>query len=145
MPEHETLRRIRIHCSQLRRQFAPELVALHRLQKHLPNWYSSHDKAKLIDDLDLLSFLVQDINHLYDRAKILQDEHAARMAESNARNLQVLSVMTVIFMPMTLITGIMGMNMEDLPGLKESFVLVMILMGLSGSLVYGILKYRKII
>jgi zinc transporter len=33
IPEHENLGRIRIHCSRLRRQFAPELVALHRLQK----------------------------------------------------------------------------------------------------------------
>ena len=57
----------------------------------------------------------------------------------------VSSVMTVIFMPMTLITGIMGMNMEDLPGLKESFGVIMVLMALSGTVVYSVLKYRKII
>ena len=33
LPEHENLGRIRIQCSRLRRQFAPELIALHRLQK----------------------------------------------------------------------------------------------------------------
>ena len=143
--DHESLRRIRIQCSRLRRQFGPELVALHRLQKHLPNWYTNHDKVKLIDDLDVLSFLIQDTSHLHDRAKMLQDEHAAQMAELNSRNLQVLSVMTVIFMPMTLITGIMGMNMEDLPGLKESFGVIMVLMALSGTVVYSVLKYRKII
>jgi zinc transporter len=76
---------------------------------------------------------------------MLQDEHAAQMAELTSRNLQVLSVMTVIFMPMTLITGIMGMNMEDLPGLKESFGVIMVLMALSGTVVYSVLKYRKII
>ncbi|WP_071466911.1 CorA family divalent cation transporter [Polynucleobacter asymbioticus] len=145
IPEHENLGRIRIHCSRLRRQFAPELVALHRLQKHLPYWFSAQDKTRLSDDLDLLSFLVQDISNLYDRAKVLQDEQAAHVAEFNARNLQVLSIMTVIFLPMTLLTGIMGMNMEDLPGLKGSFYGVMMLMAACGGLVYAGLKYKKII
>lgn len=145
LPEHEYLGRIRIQCSRLRRQFSPELIALHRLQKRLPYWFSEEDKSSLNDDLDLLSYLVQEISNLYDRAKVLQDEQAAHVAEFNARNLQVLSVMTVIFLPMTLLTGIMGMNMEDLPGLKESFYIVMVLMASAGAAVYIALKVRKII
>ena len=145
LPEHEFLGRIRIQCSRLRRQFSPELIALHRLQKRLPYWFSEGDKFRLNDDLDLLSFLVQEISNLYDRAKVLQDEQAAHVAEFNARNLQVLSVMTVIFLPMTLLTGIMGMNMEDLPGLKESFYSVMVLMAIAGATVYTVLRVRKII
>lgn len=145
LPEHEHLGRIRIHCSRLRRQFSPELIALNRLQKRLPYWFSEEDKYRLHDDLDLLSYLVQEISNLYDRAKVLQDEQSAHVAEFNARNLQVLSVMTVIFLPMTLITGIMGMNMEDLPGIKESFYIVMVLMAMAGAAVYLSLKMRKII
>jgi zinc transporter len=145
LPEHEYLGRTRIDCSRLRRQFSPELIALNRLQKKVPYWFSDEDKLRLSDDLDLLSHLVQEISNLYDRAKILQDEQAAHVAEFNARNLQVLSVMTVIFLPMTLITGIMGMNMEDLPGLKESFYIVMILMAMAGAGVYLSLKIRKIV
>ena len=53
--------------------------------------------------------------------------------------------MTVIFLPMTLISGIMGMNMEDLPGLKESFYIVMVLMAMAGAGVYLSLKIRKIV
>ena len=145
LPEHEFLGRIRIECSRLRRQFSPELIALHRLQKRLPYWFTDDDKLRLNDDLELLSHLVQEISNLYDRAKVLQDEQAAHVAQFNARNLQVLSVMTVIFLPMTLLTGVMGMNMEDLPGLKESFYFMMALMGLAGTAVYGALKLKKII
>jgi len=39
----------------------------------------------------------------------------------------------------------MGMNMEDLPGLKGSFFEVMILMSIAGAAVYGALKVKKII
>lgn len=144
-PEHENLGRIRIQCSRLRRHFSPELIALHRLAKRLPYWFGEEDKSRLNDDVDLLSYLVQEISSLYDRAKVLQDEQAAHVAEFNARNLQVLSVMTVIFLPMTLITGVMGMNMEDLPGLKGSFSEIMVLMAIAGAAVYGGLKLKKII
>jgi zinc transporter len=54
-------------------------------------------------------------------------------------------VMTVIFLPMTLITGIMGMNMEDLPGLKGSFYEVMVLMAIAGAAVFAGLKLKRII
>lgn len=144
-PEHESLGRIRIQCSRLRRQFSPELIALHRLLKRLPYWFSDENKSRLTDDLDLLSYLVQDISSLYDRAKVLQDEQSAHVAEFNAKNLQVLSVMTVIFLPMTLISGIMGMNMEDLPGLKGSFFEVMVVMSIAGGAVYVALKLKHII
>lgn len=144
-PEHESLGRIRIQCSRLRRHFSPELIALHRLLKRLPYWFTDENKSRLTDDLDLLSYLVQDISSLYDRAKVLQDEQAAHVAEFNAKNLQVLSVMTVIFLPMTLISGIMGMNMEDLPGLKGSFFEVMVVMSIAGGAVYGALKLKRII
>jgi zinc transporter len=144
-PEHENLGRIRIQCSRLRRHFSPELIALHRLLKRLPYWFSEEDKSRLNDDLDLLSYLVQEISSLYDRAKVLQDEQAAHVAEFNAKNLQVLSVMTVIFLPMTLITGIMGMNMEDLPGLRGSFYEVMALMSVTGAAVFASLKLKRII
>ena len=144
-PEHENLGRIRIQCSRLRRHFSPELVALHRLVKRPPYWFGDEDKNRLVDDLDLLSYLAQEISSLYDRAKVLQDEQAAHVAEFNAKNLQILSVMTVIFLPMTLLTGIMGMNMEDLPGLRGSFYEVMTLMSIAGASVYGALKVKRII
>lgn len=144
-PDHENLGRIRIQCSRLRRQFSPELIALHRLQKKLPYWFSEDDKFRLNEDLELLSDLVQEISNLHDRAKVLQDEQTAHVAEFNARNLQVLSVMTVIFLPMTLLTGVMGMNMEDLPGLQESFYFIIVMMALAGGAVYAALKIKKII
>jgi zinc transporter len=53
--------------------------------------------------------------------------------------------MTVIFLSMTLISGIMGMDMEDLPGLKGSFYEVMIVMSIAGAAVYASLKLKRII
>lgn len=145
IPEHETLGRLRITCSRLRRHYAPELTALRRLLRHRPAWFSEDDADKLREQIELLAFLVDEVSNLHERAKMLQDELSAHMAEFNAKNLQVLSVMTVIFLPMTLVTGVMGMNMEDLPGLEHSFWVVMAIMIGAGLAVYLGLKIRRVV
>ena len=145
LPEHETLGRLRITCSRLRRHYAPELTALRRLLRRRPTWFSEDDSDKLREQIDLLAFLVDEVNNLHERAKVLQDELSAHVAEFNAKNLQVLSVMTVIFLPMTLVTGVMGMNMEDLPGLQHSFWAVMLIMFAAGLAVYLGLKIRRVV
>ncbi len=145
LPEHETLGRLRITCSRLRRHYAPELTALRRLIRRRPTWFSEDDTDKLREQIDLLAFLVDEVNSLHERAKVLQDELSAHVADFNAKNLQVLSVMTVIFLPMTLVTGVMGMNMEDLPGLEHSFWAVMVIMFGAGLSVYLGLKIRRIV
>ncbi|MFM8798240.1 MAG: CorA family divalent cation transporter [Fluviibacter sp.] len=145
LPEHETLGRLRITCSRLRRHYAPELTALRRLLRRKPTWFTEDDTDQLREQIDLLSFLVDEVNNLYERAKVLQDELSAHVAEFNAKNLQVLSVMTVIFLPMTLVTGVMGMNMEDLPGLQNSFYIVMAIMCATGLAVYSGLKIKRVI
>ena len=81
---------------------------------------------------------------MYERAKVLQDEQSAHVAQFNANNLQVLSTMTVIFLPMTLITGIMGMNMGDLLGLESSFYEVIFFMILAGIFMFSYLKIKRI-
>ncbi|MBN8995478.1 MAG: hypothetical protein J0H94_09635 [Rhizobiales bacterium] len=60
-----------------------------------------------------------DIDHavveLRDRARLLQDELGVRLAEQTNRQLRILSVLTALFLPPTLITGLFGMNVSSLP------------------------------
>lgn len=145
LPEHETLGRIRIQCNRMRRYFSPELIAINHLIRNPPSWISDENHREISEISEKLSVLVQELDHLYERAKVLQDEQSAHVAQFNANNLQVLSIMTVIFLPMTLISGIMGMNMQDLPGLNSSFIEVMFVMILAGTSMLSYLKIKKII
>jgi zinc transporter len=51
---------------------------------------------------------------IHDRARLLQEEMAARMAEVTNRRLLTLSVLTAAFLPATLVTGFFGMNTKDM-------------------------------
>jgi len=143
LPEHETLGRIRIQCNRMRRYFAPEGIAINHLIRNRAPWMNDDNFQEISEFSEKLSVLIQDLDYLYERAKVLQDEQAAHVAQFNANSLQVLSTMTVIFLPMTLITGIMGMNMSDLLGLESSFYEVIFLMALAGASMFTYLKIKK--
>jgi zinc transporter len=46
---------------------------------------------------------------------LLQEEVAAKLAEQTNRHLFVLSVVTALLLPPTLVVGVFGMNMDNLP------------------------------
>ncbi len=141
----ESIGTLRIQCNRIRRHFSAEFDALTYLQKRNTPLFQHEELEQLSQHTNELKSFLGQIDSLYIRAKVLQDEQSAHVAELNAKQLQVLSVMTVIFLPMTLISGIMGMNMEDLPGLKSSFIPVMLIMGLAGLFVYLGLRIKRII
>src|SRR5664279_4933778 len=79
--------------------------------------------AQRLDALD------QEVVALEARARLLQDEVSARLSEESARNLNALSILTAVFLPATLVTGIFGMNTTDLPfshGSHGSFLAIVV-------------------
>src|SRR5690348_14915994 len=68
--------------------------------------------SKLRQRLDWLDI---EVVSLRDRAHLLQEEVTIKTAEQTNRNLQVLAIVTTIFLPATLVSGIFGMNVMGLP------------------------------
>jgi zinc transporter len=65
--------------------------------------------AQRLDALD------HEILALRERTRLLQEEITALTQEEANRHLHVLSILTTLFLPPTLITGIFGMNTKGLP------------------------------
>ena len=62
-----------------------------------------------LDELD------RDVIELRDRARLLQDELSVRLAEQTNRQLRILSILTALLLPPSLVAGLFGMNVTDLP------------------------------
>lgn len=142
--QREQLGRSRRLCARLRRQFAPERAdigrVLHRSAHPLPD----AERGVLESSVEGLAFAIEEIAEIYERAKLLQEELASRLAENTGRNLYVLSLLTAVLLPMTLVTGVFGMNVAHLPG-ANSFWLVMLLILASGGAALGVLFWRRLL
>ncbi|MBP2303581.1 CorA family divalent cation transporter [Azospirillum picis] len=134
---------------KLRRHVSPQRVALSRLAASEVPWINDDDSARLRHAVEKFAGVLYDIEALQDRAKVLQDELLARVADQQNHSLHVLAVVTVIFTPMTLISGIFGMNVAGVPGVpggiggEHAFWWVMLLIMLSGLVMLLFLRPRK--
>lgn len=127
--QREQLGRIRRFCARMRRHFAPDRSAFLKLLQRAQGKLNEEHAELIRSEIDELSFLIDEGSELYERAKLLQEELASRVAEDTGRSLYVLAILSAVFLPMTLITGIFGMNVAGLPGLHSAhaFWLVMLL------------------
>ncbi|WP_427185303.1 CorA family divalent cation transporter [Bordetella bronchialis] len=128
--DRSALSAVRRQLAEFRRHINPERNILGRLCTLGHAWADSEAQDRLAQVIDALHGLAGAIDALYERAKLLQEEIASQMAEQMNRNLMVLSILTALLMPGTLVSGIFGMNMADVPGLQwpGAFWLVLSLM-----------------
>jgi zinc transporter len=135
-----TLRRSLV---RLLRLLAPEPAALFRLLSRPPEWLSEEDIGELRQSAEEFSATVVDAGALAERLKILQEELAALISERTSRTLFILTVVTVLALPINLVAGLLGMNVGGIPFAQHSqgFLLVVSVL----SLVTGILAYFLIV
>lgn len=90
--------------------------------------------------------VAQDLELVEDRARLMQEEIAARLNEQTNRTLYFLSVVTAALLPITLITGVFGMNVGGLPWLEHphGFRHVMLLMVLMVVAALGLIRHRRV-
>ena len=100
---------------RLQRLLAPEPAALFRLLQHPPHWMAELDVQALREASEEFSVVLRDMNTLQERIKLLQEEIAAQVNEGNNRSLFVLTIVTVLALPINLIAGLLGMNVGGVP------------------------------
>ena len=107
-----TLRRLLV---RLQRLLAPEPAALFRLLQKPPAWIREDDKQDLRQSTEEFNLALSDMAALQERIKLLQEEIEGRVAEQNNRSLFVLTVVTVLALPINIIAGLLGMNVGGVP------------------------------
>ena len=107
-----SLRRVLV---RLQRLLAPEPAALFRLLQRPPAWVAELDNQELSQSTEEFSVVLSDMSSLQERIKLLQEEIAAQVNEENSRSLFVLTIVTVLALPINIIAGLLGMNVGGIP------------------------------
>lgn len=107
-----TLRRVLV---RLRRLLAPEPASLFRLLQRPPTWMMEEDAEELRQATEEFAVVLNDMSSLQERIKLLQEEIAAAVNEENSRSLFVLTIVTVLALPINIVAGLLGMNVGGVP------------------------------
>lgn len=123
------LGKVRRLLVRLQRLLAPEPGALFRLLRQPPAWTASHDLDELRQSTEEFSLVLRDLTALQERIKLLQEEIAAQVSEQTNRSLFMLTMVTVLALPINITTGFFGMNVGGIPFASgtHGFVVVVLL------------------
>ena len=100
---------------RLQRLLAPEPAALFRLLQHPPGWMAERDVDDLRQSTEEFSVALRDMAALQERIKLVQEEIAAAVNEGTSRSLFVLTVVTVLALPINILAGLFGMIVGGIP------------------------------
>ncbi|HEV7258267.1 MAG TPA: CorA family divalent cation transporter [Bosea sp. (in: a-proteobacteria)] len=84
-----------------------------------------------------------DVQSVQDRARLLQDEMAARNASQTNRQLYALSLLTALFLPATFITGLFGINVKGLPWVEADLGAGFVALACLGAALLTLLLLRR--
>ena len=100
----------------LRRYLAPQRQVIYQLQAEPLSWLSPGQRNQLREIADRVTRQVEELDATRDRAAVAQDELESKLAERLTRNMYLLSVVAAIFLPLGLVTGLLGINVRGIPG-----------------------------
>jgi zinc transporter len=100
---------------RLQRLLAPEPAAFFRLLSRPPDWIAEQELQNLQQAAEKFSTAISDTTALVERVKQLQEELAALVNAQTNRTLFVLTVVTVLALPINLVAGLFGMNVGGIP------------------------------
>ena len=121
---------------------APQRDALERLVRQPDPILTEQDNLGLREQADRVQRFIEDLDLIRERGLVSQEEFLSRIAYQQNQRIFVLSVVAAIFLPLTFLTGLMGMNVGGLPGANSPYGFVGAV-GLMAALAGGVAYYFR--
>lgn len=143
-PSRAGLADIRRQAILLRRFIAPQRDALNTLAIEDLDWLTDRDRSRIREAGDKTTRVAEELDSVRERAAIVHDQMLDKRAEEMNRYTLLLSIAASIFLPLTLVTGLLGINVGGIPGADHpwAFAIVAALLVAIGGL--QVLVYRLV-
>ncbi len=127
----ESLADLRRKAIALRRYLAPQREALSRLTTERVPWMSPDDHFRIRETTDELIRHIEDLDAVRERAALAHEEFVNHATEQLNRRMFMLSVVTVIFLPLGFLTGLFGINVGGIPGASSPWGFAVFCLGVA--------------
>jgi zinc transporter len=110
-----TIANIRSEAIAFRRFVAPDRDALLTLAALDVDWLEETDRLHIREAADRFARMAEELEAVRERAALLHEQLTDLRAEEIDQRSLVIAVVAFIFLPLTFITGLLGMNVEGIP------------------------------
>ncbi|MBK9033834.1 MAG: magnesium/cobalt transporter CorA [Myxococcales bacterium] len=123
----QRLNAIRAQLVQARRALAPQQLALAGLLREPTGPFPADVRLYLRDTLDHCTQLVEVIDAQRDLINSLMNTYLSLVGHRSNEVMKTLTIMASIFIPLTFVAGVYGMNFESLPGVHRRWAFAALL------------------
>jgi zinc transporter len=107
--------RIRSEAISFRRFVAPDRDALQMLAQLDFGWLQEDDRLHIREAADRFARMAEELEAVRERSALLHEQLTDLRAEEVDQRSLYISVIAFIFLPLTFITGLLGMNVKGIP------------------------------
>lgn len=126
----------------LRRYIAPQQEMLRSLEREPISWLAETDRQLLHETVDTVTRCVEELTASRDRTAVVYDELYSRLAARMNRTMYLLTVVATIMLPLSFITGLLGINVGGIPGAESPIGFGVVLFIISGLATVELLMLR---
>ena len=114
-----TITAVRSEAIGYRRFVAPDRDALRTLARLDFDWLADDDRLQIVEAADRFARMAEELEAVRERAGLLHEQITDLRAEQVDQRALYISVVAFIFLPLTFITGLLGMNVAGIPYADE--------------------------
>ncbi len=129
----------------LRRYLFPQKEALNKLYNDKITWINEYERIEIRETNDQLMRHIEELDTIRDKVSLIQEELANSLSDQVNKKMYILSIISAIFLPLTFLTGLLGINIGGIPGAQNdnAFYIFSIILVMVTSVQFYIFKKKK--
>lgn len=114
----------------LRRYIIPQREALSQMTREGEHLFSRSQILQLRQTADRVIRIGEELDTIRERSIVLQEQVIEERAERMNQRLFVLSIISAVFLPLSFVTGLFGVNVGGMPGVNSSLAFALLCLGM---------------
>jgi len=139
------MNQMRRQIAHIRRYLLPQKEAIDKLYRQKSHHFSDSFYDQIYGQVDKFMQMIENLDLMRERALMLQEHFMTNISHQQNSRLYLLAIISVIFLPLTFLSGLFGMNVAGMPGLEDSrafWYIIAFSVGLTIMLLIGFKKSR---
>ncbi|KZL20151.1 Zinc transport protein ZntB [Pseudovibrio axinellae] len=145
-PWESELAHVRRLATIVRRSMLAFLDALKNFEIENFKWIDRINKRRVREAGDRALRIAEEMSAIRERAEIIHDQIVFKRSEATNRYMLIMAAIAVVFLPLSFITGLLGINVGGIPGSNDpvAFTVVSGFLVLIGLVLFVIVRWFKI-
>lgn len=139
-PQMNQLRR---QIANIRRYLMPQKEAIDKLYRQKSNLFTEGFYDQIYIYSDKFMQLIENLDLMRERALMLQEHFMANISHQQNSRLYLLAIVSAIFLPLTFLSGLFGMNVAGMPGLENKLAFWIIILFSVGLTLFLLIWFKK--